>query len=62
MLDGTGRPVAVRGTSNCSVGNDKIITHRIYYDQLELFSQLGGELVCNDRLSSADEGRPSPGD
>ncbi|MFC6072552.1 hypothetical protein [Microbispora bryophytorum] len=29
----------------CSVGNDKIIIHRIYYDQLELYSQLGGELV-----------------
>ncbi|MFC4534877.1 ester cyclase [Sphaerisporangium dianthi] len=62
VLDGTGRPVAVRGTSTCSVGNDKIITHRIYYDQLELYSQLGGELLFDDRSTSAAEGRPSPGD
>ncbi|SDJ23695.1 SnoaL-like polyketide cyclase [Nonomuraea jiangxiensis] len=62
VLDGTGRPVAVRGTSTCSVGNDKIITHRIYYDQLELYSQLGGELVFDDRSSPAGEGRPAPGD
>ena len=61
VLDGTGRPVAVRGTSTCSVGS-KIITHRIYYDQLELYSQLGGELVFDDRSSSAGEGPPSPGD
>ncbi|MGJ6967687.1 hypothetical protein ACSDR0_37810 [Streptosporangium sp. G11] len=37
--------MVTRAPSTCSVGNDKIITHRIYYDQLELYSQLGGELV-----------------
>lgn len=62
VLEGTGRPVAVRGISTCFVGNDKIIPHRFYYDQLELYGQLGGELVFDDRSSSAAEERPSPGD
>jgi steroid delta-isomerase-like uncharacterized protein len=37
----TGRPVAVRGCCMIHVANDEIISHRHYYDQLELCSQLG---------------------
>ncbi|WP_308170003.1 ester cyclase [Acrocarpospora catenulata] len=48
MLQGTGRPVTVRGTSTCTVSNGKIITHRIYFDQLELYSQLGAKLNFDD--------------
>ncbi|RCG29432.1 nuclear transport factor 2 family protein [Sphaerisporangium album] len=40
-LDATGRPVVLRGSSLCSVDDGGIESHRIYYDQLELASQLG---------------------
>lgn len=40
-MEGTGRHITVRATCIAYAENDKIITHREYYDQLELFSQLG---------------------
>ncbi|WP_440103766.1 ester cyclase [Streptosporangium sp. H16] len=40
-IEGTGRHITVRSTCSAFVENDKIKTHREYYDQLELYSQLG---------------------
>ncbi|MCW2877719.1 MAG: hypothetical protein JWQ95_1819 [Sphaerisporangium sp.] len=40
-MDGTGRHVAIRGSGACTIENGKIITDREYYDQLELYTQLG---------------------
>ncbi len=40
-IEGTGRRITVRSTCSTFVENDKIKTHREYYDQLELYSQLG---------------------
>jgi ketosteroid isomerase-like protein len=41
VADGTGRKITIRGCGACTIENGKIITHRDYYDQLELYSQLG---------------------
>ncbi|MEZ0075540.1 ester cyclase [Planotetraspora sp. GP83] len=41
VVEGTGRHIAVRGSCAAHVENGKITTHREYYDQLELYSQLG---------------------
>jgi predicted ester cyclase len=40
-IEGTGRRVAIRSTCSSFVENGKIKTHREYFDQLELYSQLG---------------------
>jgi uncharacterized protein (TIGR02246 family) len=40
-LQGTGRPVTFRGTCASFVEDGKIKTHREYFDQLELYTQLG---------------------
>jgi predicted ester cyclase len=40
-LEGTGRRIAVRASCAAHVANDLIVTHREYFDQLELYSQLG---------------------
>lgn len=40
-LAGTGRRISVRTTCSTFVENGKIKTHREYYDQLELYGQLG---------------------
>ncbi|TKK86247.1 ester cyclase [Herbidospora galbida] len=40
-LPGTGRRIALRGVSLCTIEDDLIVTDRDYYDQLELYSQLG---------------------
>ncbi|GAA0993734.1 hypothetical protein GCM10009555_084900 [Acrocarpospora macrocephala] len=40
-LPGTGRRITVRASCVAYVADDLIITHRDYYDQLELYSQLG---------------------
>ena len=41
VMEGTGRHVTVRASCTAHVTNGKIITHREYFDQLELYSQLG---------------------
>ncbi|MEW9527078.1 ester cyclase [Microbispora sp. NPDC049125] len=41
VLEGTGRRVIVRASCAAYSDGDKIITHREYYDQLELYTQLG---------------------
>ncbi|WP_203880721.1 ester cyclase [Planotetraspora kaengkrachanensis] len=40
-LQGTGRKISLRATCSTFVGDGKIKTHREYFDQLELYSQLG---------------------
>lgn len=40
-IEGTGRRIAVRTTCSTFVENGRIQTHREYFDQLELYSQLG---------------------
>lgn len=41
MLEATGQRIAVRAAGLCTIENGLIISDRDYYDQLELFSQLG---------------------
>ncbi|MFC0865004.1 ester cyclase [Sphaerimonospora cavernae] len=41
VLDGTGRRIAVRGCGACAVEDGLVITYRDYFDQLELYVQLG---------------------
>ncbi|GAA0410469.1 hypothetical protein GCM10009530_73700 [Microbispora corallina] len=45
VLEGTGRRITVRGCGACTVEDGRIVTHRDYFDQLELLSQLGFELL-----------------
>jgi limonene-1,2-epoxide hydrolase len=40
-LVGTGRHITLRAMGAAYVANDEIVTHREYFDQLELYSQLG---------------------
>jgi uncharacterized protein (TIGR02246 family) len=44
-IEGTGRRIYVRATCAAHVEQGKITSHREYYDQLELYSQLGFELT-----------------
>jgi steroid delta-isomerase-like uncharacterized protein len=43
-VDGTGHRMTVRGCSMFAVEEGQIISHREYYDQLELYAQLGFSL------------------
>ncbi|WP_061290373.1 ester cyclase [Herbidospora cretacea] len=47
-LEATGRRISLRGTCASFIDNGKIVTHREYFDQLELFSQLGMHLAMDD--------------
>jgi ketosteroid isomerase-like protein len=40
-VKGTGRRITLRAICAAYTENDKITTHREYYDQLEMYSQLG---------------------
>ncbi|GAA3844592.1 hypothetical protein GCM10022226_79690 [Sphaerisporangium flaviroseum] len=54
----TGCHVTIRATCACHVEGGKITTHREYYDQLELYSQLGlglTELNSEVTVSAADD-------
>jgi ketosteroid isomerase-like protein len=51
VMEGTGRQVTVRASCSAHVTNGKIITHREYFDQLELYSQLGFGLTELDPSS-----------
>ncbi|GII56153.1 hypothetical protein Pth03_45420 [Planotetraspora thailandica] len=44
--EGSGNHIAVRGCCAARVDNGKITSHQHYYDQLELYSQLGFALAC----------------
>ncbi|GAA3613891.1 hypothetical protein GCM10022419_118820 [Nonomuraea rosea] len=43
-LDPTGQGIAVRGGSTADMDDGLIISHRFYFDQLELFASLGVRL------------------
>jgi hypothetical protein len=45
VLEATGRRVSVRGCDIRTLENGLILTHSIYYDQLELVGPLGAHLV-----------------
>ncbi|MGW0200075.1 ester cyclase [Nonomuraea sp. NPDC003201] len=49
----TGRPILVRACSVSTVEDDLIVSHRIYYDQLELGAQIGGALRFEEDESPA---------
>jgi predicted ester cyclase len=54
-IEGTGRRITLRATCTAHVENDKITTHREYFDQLELYSQLGFGLTELRLGPTADE-------
>ncbi|MBX6383050.1 MAG: ester cyclase [Microbispora sp.] len=45
VLAATGRPVLVRSCSFSTVEDGVILSHRLFYDQLEMAAQLGGRLA-----------------
>ncbi|MEW9534188.1 ester cyclase [Microbispora sp. NPDC049125] len=47
VIEATGRPINVRGCSLRTMDGDRIAVHCVFYDQLELYAQLGAELVVN---------------
>jgi uncharacterized protein (TIGR02246 family) len=47
-LEATGRRITLRGTCASFIENGKIVTHREYFDQLELYTQLGLHLSKDD--------------
>ncbi|MBO4275567.1 ester cyclase [Microbispora triticiradicis] len=47
-LDATGRRITLRGSCASFVENGKIATHREYFDQLELYTQLGLHLASDN--------------
>jgi uncharacterized protein (TIGR02246 family) len=47
-MEGTGRRITVRASCACHVADGLIVTHREYFDQLELYSQLGFGLTKLD--------------
>ncbi|GAA3091550.1 MULTISPECIES: ester cyclase [Nonomuraea] len=49
-IEPTGRSISVRATCTSFVKDGKICTHREYYDQLELYSQLGFGLLELERM------------
>jgi hypothetical protein len=51
-LEGTGRRITLRSTCSTFVENGKIKTHREYFDQLELYSQLGFSLTEHNPASA----------
>jgi hypothetical protein len=40
-IQGTGRRITIRASCTSHIDNGLIVTHREYFDQLELYSQLG---------------------
>ncbi|SDK82970.1 ester cyclase [Nonomuraea jiangxiensis] len=49
VAEATGRPFLVRACSVSTVENDLIVSHRIFYDQLELGAQLGASLQFEEQ-------------
>jgi ketosteroid isomerase-like protein len=54
-IQGTGRRITIRATCAAHAENGKIVTHREYFDQLELYSQLGFGLEKLEPGSTANE-------
>ncbi|WP_169951665.1 nuclear transport factor 2 family protein [Microbispora sp. H11081] len=48
VLEATGRPVLVRSCSFSTVEDGLILSHRLFYDQLEMAAQIGGFLSFPD--------------
>ncbi|MBC6463792.1 ester cyclase [Actinomadura sp. HBU206391] len=48
FVEATRRPITVRACSVSIVEDGVIVSHRIFYDQLELVAQLGGSVMFRD--------------
>ncbi|GIH62460.1 ester cyclase [Microbispora siamensis] len=48
VLEGTGRSILVRSCSFSTVEDGLILSHRLFYDQLEMAAQIGGCLCFSD--------------
>ncbi|OPG05568.1 ester cyclase [Microbispora sp. GKU 823] len=48
VLEGTGRSILVRSCSFSTVEDGLILSHRLFYDQLEMAAQIGGCLFFSD--------------
>jgi predicted ester cyclase len=44
VIEGTGRNVSVRLSWLFNVENDRVVSYRLYFDQLELYAQIGARL------------------
>ncbi|GIH70125.1 ester cyclase [Sphaerimonospora thailandensis] len=44
VLEATGRSISVRGSWLVTVESDYILSQRVYFDQLELYTRLGAQL------------------
>lgn len=55
-IEGTGRRIAIRAICAAYVQDGKIVTHREYFDQLELYSQLGFGLTDKTQAHAPSEG------
>ncbi|GAA0392935.1 nuclear transport factor 2 family protein [Microbispora corallina] len=51
-LEPTGRRITLRGTCASFIENGRVVTHREYFDQLELYTQLGLHLAKDDPASA----------
>lgn len=49
VLEATGRPITVRSCSFSTVEGGLIISHRLFYDQLEMAAQIGGALFFGEQ-------------
>jgi predicted ester cyclase len=54
VAEATLRPITVRACSVSIVEDGLIVSHRIFYDQLELVAQLGGSVWFEDSVWSED--------
>ncbi|WP_239117042.1 ester cyclase [Planotetraspora phitsanulokensis] len=52
-LEGTGRRITIRGACASFVENGRITTHREYFDQLEMYTQLGLGLARVEQAPSS---------
>lgn len=49
VAEATGRPIAIRCCSVCTIEDGAVASHRLYFDQLELAAQLGYAMPGKDR-------------
>ncbi|MEW9529711.1 ester cyclase [Microbispora sp. NPDC049125] len=60
-LEATGRRITLRGSCASFVENEKVVTHREYFDQLELYTQLGLHLSGDGPAPCGSAANGSPG-
>ncbi|MFC4530928.1 ester cyclase [Sphaerisporangium dianthi] len=60
-LEATGRRITLRGTCASFIENGKVVTHREYFDQLELYTQLGLRLSGDDPAPTCPGGESPEG-